>query len=134
MQCHRLPEGVVDAAMHSVSMLSCFCDARCAGDNDIVVAGGMESMSNIPHYMPGSRSGHRLGHIQMVDGMIKDGGSPSLVAGLLPVHKFAQLSQKVQDSQYSRIQMQCTLHQCSWHTLARCSAVPMPLALLSWPP
>jgi hypothetical protein len=47
---------------------------RCpAGDNEVVVAGGMESMSNIPHYLPGSRAGHRLGHVQLVDGMIRDG-------------------------------------------------------------
>jgi acetyl-CoA C-acetyltransferase len=43
------------------------------GDNDIVVAGGMESMSNTPYYLPGSRSGYRLGHNQVVDGIIKDG-------------------------------------------------------------
>jgi acetyl-CoA C-acetyltransferase len=43
------------------------------GDNDIVVAGGMESMSNTPYYLPGSRSGYRLGHNQVVDGIVKDG-------------------------------------------------------------
>lgn len=44
-----------------------------AGDNDIVVAGGMESMSNVPHYLPGMRLGTRLGHSEVVDGLIKDG-------------------------------------------------------------
>ena len=43
------------------------------GDNDIVVAGGMESMSNVPFYLPGHRTGHKLGHSQLIDGMIKDG-------------------------------------------------------------
>lgn len=47
--------------------------ALCAGDNDIVVAGGMESMSNVPHYLPGMRMGLRLGHGEVVDGLIKDG-------------------------------------------------------------
>ena len=44
-----------------------------AGDNDIVVTGGMESMSNVPFYLPGHRTGHKLGHSQLIDGMIKDG-------------------------------------------------------------
>lgn len=43
------------------------------GDADVVVAGGMESMSNIPHYVPKSRGGTRLGHFEVVDGMIRDG-------------------------------------------------------------
>jgi acetyl-CoA C-acetyltransferase len=44
-----------------------------AGDNQVVVAGGMESMSNIPHYLPRMRTGIRLGHGELVDGMVKDG-------------------------------------------------------------
>lgn len=43
------------------------------GDNDIVVAGGMESMTNIPYYLDKARSGYRLGHGQLLDGVIKDG-------------------------------------------------------------
>jgi acetyl-CoA C-acetyltransferase len=43
------------------------------GDNDIVIAGGMESMSNIPYYLEKARSGYRLGHGQLTDGIIKDG-------------------------------------------------------------
>ena len=39
----------------------------------MVVAGGMESMSNIPHYLTEMRGGIRLGHGEIVDGMIKDG-------------------------------------------------------------
>jgi acetyl-CoA C-acetyltransferase len=43
------------------------------GDNDIVVAGGMESMSNIPYYLEKARSGYRLGHDKIIDGIIRDG-------------------------------------------------------------
>lgn len=43
------------------------------GINDIVVAGGMESMSNVPHYLEKSRIGFKLGHAQLTDGLIKDG-------------------------------------------------------------
>ncbi|MFW5705739.1 MAG: acetyl-CoA C-acyltransferase [Bacteroidota bacterium] len=43
------------------------------GDNDVVVAGGMESMSNVPHYIENVRKGMKLGHGKLVDGMIKDG-------------------------------------------------------------
>lgn len=44
-----------------------------AGDADIIAAGGMESMSNIPYYMPGVRGGARMGNSQVVDGMVHDG-------------------------------------------------------------
>lgn len=43
------------------------------GDNDVVVAGGLESMSNVPYYLEKARNGYRLGHGQVIDGMIKDG-------------------------------------------------------------
>jgi acetyl-CoA C-acetyltransferase len=43
------------------------------GDNDIVVAGGMESMSNIPYYLDKARTGYRLGNGSIVDGILKDG-------------------------------------------------------------
>jgi acetyl-CoA acetyltransferase len=43
------------------------------GHADVVVAGGMESMSNIPYYLLKARGGYRLGHGQLVDGVIHDG-------------------------------------------------------------
>ena len=43
------------------------------GNNTIAVAGGMESMSNVPYYLDKARSGYRLGHGQLTDGLIKDG-------------------------------------------------------------
>jgi acetyl-CoA C-acetyltransferase len=43
------------------------------GDADIVVAGGMESMSNVPYYLEKARSGYRMGDGKIVDGMIYDG-------------------------------------------------------------
>jgi acetyl-CoA C-acetyltransferase len=43
------------------------------GDAEIAVAGGMESMSNVPYLLPGARTGYRLGHNQVLDGMIHDG-------------------------------------------------------------
>ena len=44
-----------------------------AGDRDVIVAGGQESMSNAPYYVYGMRNGVKLGDQTMVDGMIKDG-------------------------------------------------------------
>ncbi|MBU0905598.1 MAG: acetyl-CoA C-acetyltransferase [Planococcaceae bacterium] len=43
------------------------------GDEEIIVAGGMESMSNAPYYLPKGRFGLRMGDAQMIDGMIYDG-------------------------------------------------------------
>jgi acetyl-CoA C-acetyltransferase len=44
-----------------------------AGDADVVVAGGMESMSNAPYLLEKARRGYRMGHGQLIDSMIKDG-------------------------------------------------------------
>ena len=45
---------------------------RC-GDTQVVVAGGMESMSNAPYLLSKARSGYRLGHGELLDSMIRDG-------------------------------------------------------------
>ncbi|HZF67948.1 MAG TPA: acetyl-CoA C-acetyltransferase [Gemmatirosa sp.] len=44
-----------------------------AGDSEVLVAGGQESMSNAPYYMYGMRNGVKLGDQKLVDGMIRDG-------------------------------------------------------------
>lgn len=44
-----------------------------AGDNDIVIAGGMENMSAVPYYMDKARNGYRLGDGAIIDGLVKDG-------------------------------------------------------------
>jgi acetyl-CoA C-acetyltransferase len=44
-----------------------------AGDADIVVAGGMESMTNAPYMLPKARAGYRMGNGELVDSMINDG-------------------------------------------------------------
>lgn len=43
------------------------------GDASMIVAGGMENMSQSPHVLPGSRSGHKMGHWQAIDTMLHDG-------------------------------------------------------------
>ena len=48
-------------------------DLLTAGTNDIMVAGGMESMTNAPYLMPKARTGYRMGHQQVYDHMFLDG-------------------------------------------------------------
>jgi acetyl-CoA C-acetyltransferase len=43
------------------------------GDADIIVAGGMESMSNVPYYAPNTRWGNKYGDVSLIDGLAKDG-------------------------------------------------------------
>jgi len=43
------------------------------GNADVVVVGGTESMSNVPYYLPTARTGSKYGHVQMIDGLQKDG-------------------------------------------------------------
>jgi acetyl-CoA C-acetyltransferase len=49
------------------------CQAITNGDAEVVVAGGMESMSLAPHILPESRVGYRMGEGKLIDSMIKDG-------------------------------------------------------------
>jgi acetyl-CoA C-acetyltransferase len=44
-----------------------------SGDAEVVVAGGMESMTQAPYLLPGARSGYRMGHGELVDSLIYDG-------------------------------------------------------------
>jgi acetyl-CoA C-acetyltransferase len=44
-----------------------------AGDADVVVAGGMESMTKAPYLLPGARAGYRMGNGELIDSMINDG-------------------------------------------------------------
>ncbi|MCS6905266.1 MAG: thiolase family protein [Bacteroidia bacterium] len=43
------------------------------GDNDLVIAGGMENMSLTPHYVTNYRTGYKYGHTQLLDGIARDG-------------------------------------------------------------
>ncbi len=54
------------AVMYAVNQIQ-------AGEADVIVAGGMESMSNVPYYLTKQRFGSKLGHVEAVDGLIKDG-------------------------------------------------------------
>lgn len=61
---------VCGSGMKSVMLAT---QAIALGDADIIIAGGMESMSNTPYLLEKARSGYRMGHAQLVDSMIKDG-------------------------------------------------------------
>lgn len=43
------------------------------GQNEVVIAGGMESMTNVPYYIPKARYGYKYGHGQLIDGLMHDG-------------------------------------------------------------
>ncbi len=57
-----------------------------AGDADVVVAGGMESMSNAPYLLPGARFGYRMGDGELVDAMMRDG--LNCPTGCVPMHEY----------------------------------------------
>ncbi len=68
------------------------------GENSVVIAGGFESMSNTPFYLPKMRQGQTLGHGQVEDGIIKDGLWD-------PIDNHHMVSWKVSSIQW----MQCAL-------------------------
>lgn len=61
---------VCASGMKAITMAA---QAIMLGDADVVVAGGMESMSNVPFYSPNMRWGNKYGNATMVDGLAKDG-------------------------------------------------------------
>ncbi|HLD53667.1 MAG TPA: acetyl-CoA C-acyltransferase [Sediminibacterium sp.] len=73
-----LPDSVIATTVNKVCASGMKAIAQGAqaillGDADIVVAGGMESMSNVPYYSPSMRWGNKYGNVQLVDGLAKDG-------------------------------------------------------------
>lgn len=73
-----LPDNVVATTVNKVCASGMKAIAQAAqsillGDADIVVAGGMESMSNVPFYSPNLRWGNKYGNVSMIDGLAKDG-------------------------------------------------------------
>src|SRR6202165_1363813 len=71
-----------------------------AGDKQVIVAGGQESMSNAPYYIYGMRAGVKLGDQEMVDGMIKDG----LWCATCDVHMGGHAEYTAKKAQISRAQ------------------------------
>jgi acetyl-CoA C-acetyltransferase len=63
---NKMCGSAMEAAMLAHDMLAC-------GSHDIIVAGGMESMSNAPYLLPKARAGYRMGHQQVLDHMFLDG-------------------------------------------------------------
>src|SRR6188508_1848174 len=61
---------VCASGMKSISMAA---QSIMLGDADIVIAGGMESMSNVPYYSDAARWGIKFGNAQLIDGLAKDG-------------------------------------------------------------
>jgi acetyl-CoA C-acetyltransferase len=69
VQCMTINK-VCGSGLKSVMLAA---QAIMVGDADVIIAGGMENMSSVPYYLPKLRSGSKMGHQQVVDGMIKDG-------------------------------------------------------------
>src|SRR2546423_745115 len=73
-----------------------------AGDADVVVARGMESMTKAPYLLPGARAGYRMGNAELVDSMINDGlwcafDAVHMGSGTEKYNAVAQISRQAQD-------------------------------------
>ncbi|KAI8621815.1 Thiolase, N-terminal domain-containing protein [Chytriomyces sp. MP71] len=73
-----LPNTVVATSVNKVcasgmKSITFATNAIKAGDADIIVAGGMESMSNVPYYLPKQRWGSKYGNMEVLDGIVRDG-------------------------------------------------------------
>lgn len=71
---HAVPATTVNKVCgSSLKTVIMAAQAIAAGDARIVVAGGMESMTNAPYLLPGARHGYRIGHGEVLDSMVTDG-------------------------------------------------------------
>lgn len=93
--------------------------ALALGQTEVVVCGGMESMSNVPHYLPQSRSGFRLGDAKLVDGCVFDGlwdpyhdQHMGMCAEALAVEQ--SFKREDQDS-YAELSYERALASAAWH-------------------
>lgn len=73
-----LPDNVIATTINKVcasgmKAVAVAAQSIALGDADVIVAGGMESMSNVPYYAPSQRWGNKYGNVQLVDGLAKDG-------------------------------------------------------------
>ena len=74
-----LPENTVCTTINKVcasgmkSVMLAAQALQCNNGGGMMLAGGFESMSNIPHYIENSRKGTSLGHARVIDGVITDG-------------------------------------------------------------
>jgi acetyl-CoA C-acetyltransferase len=73
-----LPDNVICTTINKVcasgmKSIALAAQSILLGENDVVIAGGMENMSMVPHYLPGSRNGFRLGDAKLTDGLVYDG-------------------------------------------------------------
>lgn len=102
-----------------------------AGRADVVLAGGMESMSNTPYFLPRARWGYRLGNDQVVDGMYRD-GFHCMLAGqlmgetaenLVPLHGITRAEQ---DAFAARSQQRCEAARKRGRFEAEKVTVPVP--------
>ncbi|KAG2441369.1 hypothetical protein HYH02_009960 [Chlamydomonas schloesseri] len=102
-----------------------------AGQADVVVAGGFESMSNAPHYMPAARRGLRLGDGAIVDGLVKDGlwdpysNSHMGSCAELCADRYA-ISRQMQDEHALQSHQRAVAAAAAGHTLAEVVPVPRP--------
>ncbi len=72
------------------------CDTLKAGRGDVIVAGGMESMTNAPYLLPKARGGMRMGHGQVIDSMMLDGLTDAYSEGTLMGHFADKTAEKYQ--------------------------------------
>lgn len=73
-----LPDSVIATTINKVcasgmKAIALGAQSILLGDSDVIVAGGMESMSNVPYYSPNTRWGNKYGNINLIDGLVKDG-------------------------------------------------------------
>src|SRR6478609_9266539 len=101
------------------------------GDAEVAVAGGMESMSNVPYYLREARSGYRMGDGKLIDGMIFDGLWDPYndfhmgQAGELCAKEYA-LTREAQDAFATESYRRAAAAQASGAFTAEIAAVPVP--------
>jgi acetyl-CoA C-acetyltransferase len=102
-----------------------------AGEFEIIVAGGMESMTNAPHLLPGARAGYRYGNAEVLDATLHDGlfcaiDQVAMGAGTEEYGKKLDISREEQDAFAARSHERATAAQKDGHFDAEIVPVSIP--------
>jgi acetyl-CoA acetyltransferase len=100
-------------------------DINTAGSGEIVVSGGMESMTNTPYLLTKARSGYRAGHDRIIDHMVLDGLEDAYEVGLARNRNGSPLRQ-------SRRSAKCSIRSAGRSATSICSRLTRPSRSCRW--
>lgn len=128
---HKIPSTTVNKVCASgMKAVMMGAQSLALGQSEVAVCGGMESMSNVPHYLMSSRTGMRLGNASLIDGCVYDGlwdpyndqHMGMCAEKIAKDHKLQRMDQDV----YAELSYTRAIDSIEWHTLHEIAPLEIP--------